>query len=752
MQVKDITIEELEAITNEWSEPLPIEQTAVWSAYQATIDGRTPWGCIAVEDKGDVVAVASFTDYATHGYHYLRAHHAPVWKETPAPEQEQAAIQAIRTHVHARDRHVAFIRMSVKADVPECKPVLSGIPYDHTVIIDLSGDQDDILSRMKPRGRRDVRKALRESPATCADETELALKSFAEYHEVMCETGKRDGFTPAPLSDYQDMISLLGPEHCRVFAGRIDGRVVTWSIVTISGTRAVRYYGASRSETMRNHVTDQLVLFECVELGKLGCTDYDMMAIGSDFSPTLMGLNEFKTKFSKEVYEVAPDRDVPVKQAFYSALCSARHVVAARRERKRAQAEEARRNQPREDLVPIILGGDIGSYALAREFHEAYHVTSHILASAPIAAVAHSSIVNVHHVERLDEAEVSRVVAEIAGEKSNATCVVVGNTDALIGVLSNCKDTFPANCVCPIPSKEAIGLVSDKATFAKLCAEHGLDTPLTEVVSLAGNEKIAPTEIPFPLVAKPARSSEYANQLLHGFKKVYFIEQQSELDELWANLRADGFTGDFLVQELIRGDDTYMDSLTIYMGSNGKPQLFGSAQVLLEDHAPSMLGNPVAMITRPMPELWDRAAELLSSVGYQGFANFDIKRDSATGRTLFLEVNPRIGRNSFYVCAAGVNPMRAMVTDVVDGRGKRCFKADEKILYTLVPISLVRRYVRDPELVREVNELVAAGKVFDPQRYAADMAPRRRFDVELTEKNQHRKFARYYPEPTDTSF
>ena len=145
------------------------------------------------------------------------------------------------------------------------------------------------------------------------------------------------------------------------------------------------------------------------------------------------------------------------------------------------------------------------------------------MASAPIAAVAHSSIVSVHHVERLDETEVSRVVTALAQEKSDATCVVIGNTDALISVLSHCKDTFPENCICPIPNEEAIRLVSDKATFAKLCAEHGLDTPLTEVVSLAGTDKIAPTAIPFPLVAKraPALPSMLASSFM-GLKMSLF--------------------------------------------------------------------------------------------------------------------------------------------------------------------------------------------------------------------------------------
>ena len=51
-----------------------------------------------------------------------------------------------------------------------------------------------------------------------------------------------------------------------------------------------------------------------------------------------------------------------------------------------------------------------------------------------------------------------------------------------------------------------------------------------------------------------------------------------------------------------------------------------------------------------------------------------------------------------------------------------------------------------------MERLVREGKVFDPQRYDKDRSIRRVADVLLTEWNQVRKFKRYYPEPTNTSF
>ena len=307
---------------------LPIEQTEVWARLEETIEGRSPWGTFAFERDGETVALISLFDYQTHGYHYLRSAHGPVWMDEPSPADEQEMLDTLAAYVRKHDRKQVFVRLAVAAELPCCRPVLSTVPYNQTVVIDLTGGDEQILSRMKTRGRRDVRKALRESPATYADETAQATESFAEYYDVMVETAARDGFTPAPASDYESMIRILGPEHCRVFAGRVDGRVVTWTIATVSGTQAVRYYGASRSDVPnRNFVTDGLIYFECCTLGAQGIVSYDQMGIGNDFAPSLKGLNTFKTKFSKDIVDVAPNRDLPLRKVFYGSLVKARQVL-----------------------------------------------------------------------------------------------------------------------------------------------------------------------------------------------------------------------------------------------------------------------------------------------------------------------------------------------------------------------------------------------------------------------------------------
>ncbi len=328
MQAKELTFDQLVAEADRLGLELPIEQTPEWASYEETVPGRTFWGCVAIQDDGgETLGVAAFTDYETHGYHYLRSHHGPVWTRELTEYEEREAMVALREFVSARDRKVVFVRLAIEHELDVSHPTLSMKPYDTTVVIDITGSDEDILARMKGRGRRDVRKALRETPATYADETELAAKSFSEYYDVMVETSARDGFAPAPIDDYENTIRCLGPEHCRVFAGRVDGRVITWTMATISGRHAVRYYGASRSGKERALATDGLIFFECCTLGKMGCVDYDQMGIGSEEFPDLMTLNTFKTKFSKEVRHVSPDRDLPVRATFYKSLLAGKKIL-----------------------------------------------------------------------------------------------------------------------------------------------------------------------------------------------------------------------------------------------------------------------------------------------------------------------------------------------------------------------------------------------------------------------------------------
>ncbi|WP_243118204.1 ATP-grasp domain-containing protein [Actinomyces wuliandei] len=410
------------------------------------------------------------------------------------------------------------------------------------------------------------------------------------------------------------------------------------------------------------------------------------------------------------------------------------------------------------ELVPVLLGGDIGVYALARCFHEAYRVRPVCIAPRPTQVLTRSRIVRTVALgEHSEPGDYVEAALDVARRTPGARRVLLANTDWHIRVINDHRQVLAEHFEIPVASAAVAARVSDKAVFAQVCEELGVPTPSTVVQDFTGADAQdwEPTDtaaLGYPQIAKPASSAEYNDLRMEGKKKVFVVADAQEAGALWRRLRSAGFRSRFLAQELVGGDDTSMRSLTAYVDSRGRAVLTGSARVLLEDHAPTMLGNPVSMITEPFTEMTEQAIRLLEHVGYRGFANFDIKVDPRDGRALFLEVNPRIGRNCYYMAAAGHNPVTFAVRDLVLGREVEPARVDQEVLYSLLPHRLLRRYLREEALRSRVDALVSSGRTTNPLRYHRDRSLRRGLVVSAQELNQYRKFARYYPQATDTSF
>ncbi|MBW3068409.1 carboxylate--amine ligase [Actinomyces sp. 594] len=400
----------------------------------------------------------------------------------------------------------------------------------------------------------------------------------------------------------------------------------------------------------------------------------------------------------------------------------------------------------RPDLLPVVIGGDIGAYALARQLHDATGQRVKLLSAHPIEAIGLSAYIDVVPQVSTDTAAMIGCLRELVDGRAERSAVVMANRDSVARDLSAHREELEPQYVVPFPSVQAMDELSNKVAFARACADLGLHTPRQVEITgqdLAGGDP--EIDIPFPLVGKAAIGSDWDNLDFDGKRKIYFLDTPEQLHALWEDLRRAGFDSTFLIQERIPGQDDAMRSVTAYIASTGETTVIGSARVLLEDHAPTLIGNPVAMITEPYPQLWEGAERLLASVGYRGFANFDIKIDPRDGRAVFFEVNPRIGRNSFYMSAAGVNPMVPMISDLVDGRPGPRREARGEVLYSLLPHHLVLHQLDDPALRRRVLRLVP--RAVDPLLDPAERSPRRRLLVAAQKLNHDRKFHRYHPKP-----
>lgn len=410
-------------------------------------------------------------------------------------------------------------------------------------------------------------------------------------------------------------------------------------------------------------------------------------------------------------------------------------------------------------LQPVVLGGDIGAYSLARSFHEAYGVRSIVVSGASTGLVRHSRILD-HVVEPgIDDPEaiVARL-RRIADQHTDADLIVVASADWLVGTLVANKDRLTDRYVVPYVDLPLFERLTDKEEFGALCAELGIAHPTTVVHDVAAGGEPDTSGLVFPVIAKAASSAAMHDVEYPGKKKVHTADSREELLDLLGRVRDAGYEGSFIIQDYIPGDDSGMRILTCYSDAQGKVRFSAFGHVLLEEHAPGALGNPAGIITQTQPDVVDQARRLLEHVGWTGVANFDLKYDPRDGRYVFFELNPRLGRSNFYITAAGANAVKFYVHEHLRGLDPEpraalgsdaLVNADGELtrehLYTVLPGPLLLRYLFDGKLKARTRRLLMTRKVTHPLWYRAEWNPRRLAYVLLAQVNHFRKYARHYP-------
>ena len=405
-----------------------------------------------------------------------------------------------------------------------------------------------------------------------------------------------------------------------------------------------------------------------------------------------------------------------------------------------------------DDLQPVVLGGDIGAYSIARTFHEAYGVRSVVVSSVSTGLVRHSRIL-VNVVEPgIDDADTAvatlrRIAAEHAGKK----LILVGSADWLVRTIVENRDRLEDLYTIPYVPLATLDRVTDKELFGDLCRELGLGHPTTVVHDVAAGGVPDTSELRFPVIAKAADTAAYHLVEFAGKKKVFTVDSPGELAELLGRVQGSGYAGTFIIQDLIPGDDSGMRILTCYGDRTGKVRFAAFGHVLLEEHTPGALGNPAGIITRHDETLAAQATRLLEHLGWTGYANFDLKYDPRDGSTVFFELNPRLGRSNFYITAGGRNTAELYVREYVQGLPPLPDGAPTEItephLYTVLPRWLLRRYVADPTLRARVRSLGRSGRATNPLWYRAETNPRRWLYVAIAQANQVRKYRTHYERP-----
>ena len=394
-------------------------------------------------------------------------------------------------------------------------------------------------------------------------------------------------------------------------------------------------------------------------------------------------------------------------------------------------------------FLPVILGGDITAFSLARSFHEEYDVRCIVISLAKNGITSYSKFIDNRFEPQMEKLDVFiDTLQKIGTEYADKKIILLACGDWYVRMIVENRDEFGPNYVIPYISLELLDRLVLKDSFYEICEETGVPYPRTYIHDVK-EDKLPELPFDYPVVAKPASSALYHFADFPGKRKIFIMQNEKQLTEMLSNLKKSSYDYKFLIQDFIPGDDTNMRILTCYCDRNSDVRFAAFGRTLLEDHGPMAIGNPLAIINETDAEITEHAARLLKHVGYTGFANFDLKYDSRDGSLRFFEINARLGRSNYYITGSGFNAVRWIVEDLIYGNDLPYTVADKKSLYTVVPKSSILDYVKDEALREEVNTLYREQKVANPLRYKGDKGIIHRLYYWLFLYRQGKKYRQY---------
>ena len=254
-------------------------------------------------------------------------------------------------------------------------------------------------------------------------------------------------------------------------------------------------------------------------------------------------------------------------------------------------------------------------------------------------------------------------------------------------------------------------------------------------------------DLTYPVIIKPANVVMYNHLSFYKKKKIYKVENAEELTRVILAIKASEYKDTLIIQEYIPGDDSHLFDAVVYCGKDQKVKLISLAQIGLQEHNPNMVGNAAVLINGfnsfnvDTSLIVNDIKKFMNKVGYQGFAEFDLKYDSRDKIFKVLEINARQGRCSYYIAAAGYNLVKILVDDLLYNVKMNYTFIDKKIMLTFVNKSIIKKYIDNKRFKNAALRLYKQS--VNPLKYSKDNLIIRRLLLYKRDKNYKKSYKLY---------
>lgn len=393
------------------------------------------------------------------------------------------------------------------------------------------------------------------------------------------------------------------------------------------------------------------------------------------------------------------------------------------------------------DFILLIVGMDANAYYMARCYHERYGKKAYLIGKNPIWFTSLSNIVNTSYYDDMWKEEVFlNILDSFYEEHKDKKIVLVSSTENYITMISKNKKKLKDKFLFNYPKSELIDIIVNKELFYKTYTSSDIiEVPKTMYFDCSRDNDVN-VNFMYPIIVKAADVVSYRQIEFSGKKKIYKVNSKEELDEVILSIKNGGYKSTLIIQEYIPGDDSYLFDSVIYSDKNGKVKRITFAQIGLQEHAYNLVGNAAVLINGynqfgNTDKIIKMVKDFAESIGYTGYAEFDLKYDSRDNKFKLLEINPRQGRSSYYLTPAGCNLIELLVKDLVNNEDLKYEVLDKEVMLSFVPKKIVKKYIVNEQYKEKALSMWKTH--VNPMKYSKDSSLHRKYTL-------LRKDLRYY--------
>lgn len=188
----------------------------------------------------------------------------------------------------------------------------------YTSIIDLTKSEEELLAKMHPKTRYNLRLAQRHAVEV---EEDNSPEAFAAFLTLLLETTKRQGFYAHNEEFHRTQWKILQPAGIsHLLVARYKGKILAAFLLFLFNKVLYYPYGASSREN-KEVMAPTLLMWEAIKFGKkMGCKSFDLWGeTAPEVKPgdSWFGWHRFKLGFSPQVVEFIGTYDLVLNPFLY---------------------------------------------------------------------------------------------------------------------------------------------------------------------------------------------------------------------------------------------------------------------------------------------------------------------------------------------------------------------------------------------------------------------------------------------------